>query len=194
MDIPYVECKDGEATQKTMTLEVRVGSVSQSQKDALAASAQLALKGCMSGGAVIFPDWWQTRLNSDRPQLAILYREWDGRKFGTYYHTQHIPHYSKPKNYKPKFPDIKKGGIQATLTLNDNSKIIVNCATNTEAKRVINAYKTFVDGKFLKGVKNPKLAERPDELKKVTTRAVRAEFYSKGQLDLKPDWSIDLYE
>lgn len=194
MEIPYGICdKDGKSELKSMTFEVKAGSVTQAQKDLLNKSAQLALKGCGCDSAIAsFPDWWDTRINSDRPQLAILYREWDGRKFGAYYHTQHIPHYNKPKSYKPKFPDIKKGDMMGLLTLNDNSKIIVNGATNTETKRVISAYKAFIDGKFLKGVKNPRIVERPDELKKVTTRAIRAEFYSKGQLNLKPDWSLEL--
>ena len=177
-----------------MSFQVKEGTVTQSQIDEFSKSAQLAIKGCECDGTAIaiFPDWWQTKLNADRPQLAILYREWDGRKFGAYYHTQHIPHYNKPKSYKPTFPDIKKGNIMGMLTLTDNSKIIINGASNAEVKKVINAFKTFVDGKFKKGIKEPKLGERPDEIKKVTTRAIRAEFYSKGQLDTKPDWSIEL--
>ncbi len=195
VDLPYGICdKDGKGKLKSESFNVRVGSVTQAQIDLFSASAQLAMKSCECGGAAIaiFPDWWQTKINADRPQLAILYREWNGTKFGEYYHTQHIPHYNKPKGHKPSFPDIKKGSAMGILILNDNSKIIVNADNNSEAKKVINAYKTFVKGEFLKGVKGPRMSERAGDIKKVTTRAIRAEFYSKGQEDTAPDWSITL--
>jgi hypothetical protein len=192
VDIPYVECKDGEATQKTITLEVRKGTVTQSQKDALAKSAQLALKGCSSSSNVVtFPDSWAGKITDDRPQAVVYYREWNGSKFGDYKHHVSIPHYSKPKGYKPSLPTIKKGSFFGILTFKDNSKIHVNCESINEAKRVVNALKQLsgIKGKGAQGTYG-EIGDR--ELKKVTTKPVRLDFYSKGRENSIPDWSVDL--
>jgi len=191
LDIPYVECKDGEATQKTMTLEVRVGSVTQSQKDSLAKSAQLALKGCSSSSNVsTFPDSWASRIPDERPQAAIYYREWSNGKWGKYTCSVHIPYYSKPKGFKPTLPTIKKGGYFGILKLKDNSQIYVNCESIQECKRVISMLKGFT-GTEGKGAK-AKYGEFGDgDLKKVTVKAVRLDFYPKGKSE-GVGWSVDL--
>lgn len=193
MDIPYVECsKDGEATQKTMTLEVRAGSITQSQKDALAKSAQLALKGCTSSSNVVtFPDSWAGKVDGDRPVAVIYYREWNGSKFGDYKHSVSIPWYSKPKGYKPSLPIIKKGSFFGILKFKDNSQIYVNCESINEAKRIISALKPL-SGTKAQGAK-AKYGEYGDgSLKRVQTKGVRLDFYSKGRANAIPDWSVDL--
>jgi hypothetical protein len=193
VEIPYGICdKDGKSELKSMTFEVKAGSVTQAQKDLLNKSAQLALKGCGCDSAIAtLPDWWTTRIGADRPQAVVYYREWDGNKFGKYTHSLSIPHYSKPKGYKPNLPQIKKGGYSAVLKLKDNSQIVVNCESITEAKRVINSLRPLV-GTFAKGSR-VKYGEYGDgSLKKVTTKAVRLDFYSKGQENSTPDWSVNL--
>ena len=193
MEIPYVECKDGEATQKMMTLEVRAGSITQSQKDALAKSAQLALKGCQSDKAVAtLPDWWQTRIGADRPQAVVYFREWDGKKFGSYTHQVSIPHYSKPKTYKPQFPIMKKGDENGIMVLSDNSKIVVNCVSKNEAKKMLDFFKRLVSVTYAKKVFTKFGTYGEGGLKKVETKAVRLDFYSRGQEFAAPDWSVDL--
>lgn len=193
MDIPYVESEKGECKLKTITLEVRKGSVNQSQKDALAKSAQLALKGCQSNMAVAtIPDWWQTRIGADRPQAVVYFREWNGKKFGDYTHQVSIPHYSKPKNYKPQFPIMKKGDNNGIMVLKDNSKIVVNCVSKNEAKKMLDFLKSLVGVAYAKKVFTKFGAYQDGSLKKVETKAVRLDFYSKGQEFSAPDWSVDL--
>jgi hypothetical protein len=137
------------------------------------------------------PDWWQTRIGGDRPQAVVYYREWDGTKYGSYTHHVSIPHYSKPKGFKPSLPSMSKGKHQGTLVLRDNSKIIVCCASRQEAGRVISSLRSFT-GDYARGAKAKYGEYGDDELKKVKTRPIRLDYYSTGQKNSTPDWSVSL--
>ncbi|NJN13887.1 MAG: hypothetical protein HC815_40870, partial [Richelia sp. RM1_1_1] len=143
---------------------------------------------------LVVPEWWQVR-DFQKPQLVIQYAELlsDG-KLGKSRWTTTIPHYNKPKTYKPKFPKYEKGDTEAIFILNDNSKIIINAKNKTEALKVINALKQFINPKFLKNTKPPKIGERSGSYKKVKVVPVRCHFFSKGQQNTAPDWSLKLRE
>ena len=56
---------------------------------------------CASSGSVAFRAWWQTRLNSDVPQIVCLFRK-DG---SSTYHSRSIPHpVNTDKPIKPLLP------------------------------------------------------------------------------------------
>jgi hypothetical protein len=143
------------------------------------------------------PEWWQIRAEAQRPQLVILYAEVlsTGKLTGSRWSLT-IPHYSRPKGFRPSIPAYEKGNWEGILTLTDNSKIIVNAASASECKRVINRLKILIpneyrvkDGKAIRA----KVGERTGTgLKQTKVTPVRADFYSNGAKSLTPDYSINL--
>jgi hypothetical protein len=138
------------------------------------------------------PEWWQVR-TGQRPQLVILYAEVskDGKLTSSRW-SLNLPHYNKPKSYKPAFPTYEKGSFEGILRLSDNSPVIVNCKNSTECKRVLNALKQFIPQKLTKG-SVMKIGERfGADYKQVRVKAVSIKFFAEGQKDMKPTWIMDL--
>lgn len=160
--------------------------------------AKLEALQCEQNNAIAaVPEWWQIRPEAQRSQLVVLFAEVKSTgKLGDSRWTLAIPHYNRGKGFKPKIPDYNKGSWEGILVLKDNSKIIVNAKDRTECTRVINALKInvpveyrVVNGKAIKA----KIGERVNsDLKECRVTAIRADFFSTGQRNLKPDWSIDL--
>ena len=90
----------------------------------------------------------------------------------------------------------EKGSWEGILVLKDNSKIIVNAKDRSECAKVINALKINVPVEYRTVKGKPakaKIGERINsDLKQCKVTAIRASFFSTGQRDMKPDWSIDL--
>ncbi len=143
------------------------------------------------------PEWWQARRGADIPQLAIIFAEqFDSGKLGDSRWTLSIPHYNKPKGARPNIPTYKKGNWFGTLRLTDGSKLGVNAGSSSECKRVLNRLKIHIPVEFRtkkgKAIK-PRIVEDPNAaFKECKVTPVRADFYSKGQTNLQPDWSINL--
>ncbi len=143
------------------------------------------------------PEWWQIRAEAQRPQLVILYAEvLSTGKLTKSRWSLTVPHYDRPKGFKPSIPEYQKGNWEGILVLTDNSKIIVNASSASECKRVINRLKILIpssyrvkDGKAIKA----KVGERINaDLKKARVIPIRADFYSTGARNMTPDWSINL--
>ncbi|WP_016951246.1 hypothetical protein [Anabaena sp. PCC 7108] len=127
--------------------------------------------------------------------LVIQYAELlENGKLGSSRWILTIPHYNKPKEFKLKMPDYSKGDYEAIKELNDNSKIIVNAASETECIKVINACLQHVPEKYTLGSKPPKVGKREKVYKKCKVTAVRSHFFLTGQKDLIPTWSKSLRE
>jgi hypothetical protein len=142
----------------------------------------------------VVPEWWQVRV-FQRPQLVIQYAELlDNGKLGSSRWSVTIPHYNKPKTSKPQFPRYEKGNFEGILVLSDNSKIIINAKNKTECQRVINALKAFVNPKYLKDARPPKIGERPGTYKRVNVVPVRCHYFSTGQQNTLPNWSLSLWD
>ncbi len=192
MTIPYCECGPSGPEIKTARISVEPGTYTPDLQKLYETSANLAMLGCVTQGRLTIPDWWQTRIGSDRPVLSILYRENNGGRWGDYYHTVNIPHYAYPQGYKPTLPIISKGKYQATAILKDNSKIIINGSSMAEARKAINQL-VQLTGQYASDA-TITISERKDELKKVRTKAVRGSFFSTGYQNSNPDWTIELYK
>jgi hypothetical protein len=187
----FSKCEDGAPVFTTVNVSVLKGTEQANIKmfESVANTEALQCKSC--DAVVTFPDSWAGKVPDERPQAVVYYREWNGSKFGAYTHSVHIPHYSKPKGFKPSLPIIKKGEFFGILKFRDNSQIYVNCESITEAKRVISALRQF-SGIAAKGARG-KYGEYGDgDLKRVTTKAVRLDFYSKGRSQGFVDWSVEL--
>ncbi|NJO62672.1 MAG: hypothetical protein HC836_31910 [Richelia sp. RM2_1_2] len=204
VEVPTIICelKNGEYKPKREIKKVKVISTSSGSEtlkvqfnfqEIAKTNEELCLLKNLDPTLVV-PEWWQVR-DFQKPQLVIQYAELlsDG-KLGKSRWTTTIPHYNKPKTYKPKFPKYEKGDTEAIFILNDNSKIIINAKNKTEALKVINALKQFINPKFLKNTKPPKIGERSGSYKKVKVVPVRCHFFSKGQQNTAPDWSLKLRE
>jgi hypothetical protein len=182
--------------------EAKTLNVPENQADALKillddAADRKGEKCTLEANTLTIPEWWAVRPGADRPQMVILYAEvLKTGKLTTSRWQLTIPHYNRPKGAKPSIPKYKKGNVKGTLTLTDNSKIVINASTASECRKVINKLKILIpvalrtkEGKAIK----PTILEREDgPLKQVDVIPLRGDFYLKGQLSGKPDWSVNL--
>lgn len=141
----------------------------------------------------LLPEWWQIR-TGQRPQLVIRYREiFETGKLGNSCWSLTLPHYNKPKGYRPSFPSYHKGDTEGIQELSDNSKIIINAKSPVECKRVLNVLKQFVNPAYLKNINPPKIGNRDgSEYKKVRVVPVTMSFFPHGQANSRPEWSASL--
>ena len=189
-------------TKNEIDFEEKSIKVPNSEKDAyqLLYSRIFALESAQCGdnqAIASVPEGWQARRGSDIPQLAILFAEvFASGKLGKSRWTLCIPHYNRAKGAKPAIPTYNKGNWFGSLKLTDGSKLGVNAATSSECKRVLNRLKIHIPIEFRtkkgKAIK-PRIVEDPTaDLKECKVTPVRADFYSKDQSNMTPDWSIDL--
>ncbi|NEP18242.1 MAG: hypothetical protein F6J97_15285 [Leptolyngbya sp. SIO4C1] len=144
---------------------------------------------CNEGSAVAIPEWWAVRPGADVPQLAITFKSQQGSS----YWSLTIPHYNKPQNVKPQIPAYEKGSYFATLTLKDNTKLVVNAKSFNEGERVILSLAGYIDPAFLTTPLNIHQGRRRGAaLTEVRVIPTRGYFYSTGQQDSRPDWVTDI--
>ena len=134
------------------------------------------------------PEYWQVRVGQ-RPQAAIVYREFKDGKFTNVYYTSHIPHYTGNKNTKPNLSQYNKGETSCIYICKDNSRLSIYASNEAEAKRVINQMEKYIDPKMRGDI--VKMGTRKG-LKKTTVKPIRLDYFSTGQIKLSPDWSINL--
>lgn len=130
-----------------------------------------------------FPERWATKPLSNIPQLVIVFRKVKKSRSGNYQLV--IPHYNGPR--KPIVSHHTKGNRIGTLTLRDNSTLVVNAFSDREAERVVNKLKPYIDRRYL--TDDFKITERRGaKLAQDQYRPIRADFYSQGQENSVPDW------
>lgn len=129
------------------------------------------------------PERWATKPIDNMPQLVIVFRKVGKTRSGNYQIV--IPHYKGPRN--PLVSYHTKGNRIGTLTLKDNSSIVVNAVTDREAERVINQLKKFVDRKYL--TDDFKITERKGaKIAQDRYRPIRADYYPEGQNSSGVEW------
>lgn len=140
---------------------------------------------------LVIPEWWQVRAGQ-RPQLVIVYAERASTgKLGKSRWSLTIPHYKFGPKHKPRFPSYNRGDIEGILTLSDNSKIFVNAATTSEAKRVLKSLQQFVPERLLQNAHTKVGERRGAPYRKCRVVPTLAKYFSKGQGQLGPDWTIE---
>ena len=131
------------------------------------------------------PEHWEKRVGSDRSQLVVIYRPKHKTPERTGNYPICIPHYAGDK--KPKIPEFKKGNWQGILTLEDNSKLIINGASSTETERVIKAFKRYIKPAYL--TDNLKIGHlKSNPFHEFEVKPLRADYYSRGKKNAQPDW------
>jgi hypothetical protein len=138
------------------------------------------------------PDWWQIRPEAGRPQLVIQFGEDLGNgKIGAPKYAITIPHYKGSKPSASPLPKYKKGSWEEILTLNDNSKVIVNAENQSEARKVINACQQIISPEYLTNsyLKGGTI-RKGKALKEILVIPKMAKFFSTGQQNTIPDWIV----
>jgi hypothetical protein len=137
------------------------------------------------------PEWWPARIGGQRPQLVTLFAEkLPNGKLGRTRWPLTIPHYN-PRVRKPNLPSYKKGQWEGILTLKDNSKLIVNAISQSEAERVINAVKTYISPAYLAGAQLKIGIRKGEPLKQCLVVPTSAKFFATGQKNTVPNWTVD---
>lgn len=127
------------------------------------------------------PSGWAIKPGDFLPQLVVIYRIKGKTRTGNYELV--IPHYRG--NKYPVLPSYKKGSHKLTLVLKDGSKLIVNAATESEGKRVINQCSKYIDSRFLTN----DIRHTENQLVNINDMiSVRADFYPTGQNQHEPLW------
>lgn len=99
-------------------------------------------------------------------------------------------------NYKNKIiesiPSYTKGSFATILTLNDNSKVVVNAISKAEGEGFMNKVKNVISGEKLQNALLKSGGERKGaDLKQIEVKPAYAKFFPKGQKDLLPEWSYN---
>lgn len=167
-----------------------------------------------SDAGQLSPEKWDVKVGRDRPQLVVSFaQKLPNGKLGRTRWEMQIPHYKYGQQdqktlKKPDIPTYNRGPFWGRLILKDNSRLVVNAESIEEAKRVLKLLKKEVDPKQLDRMidpnwepdpkkpnakpklidREPVFGERIDIAYKKNVVPVRAEYYSKGQLQVKPDW------
>jgi hypothetical protein len=134
-----------------------------------------------------YPEGWMIKRGQDIPQLAIIFRDTSKNSISGNY-TIHIPHYNGDR--KPTIPSYQKGDHWARWILKDNSQILVNGNTQTEALRIIGKLEKLVLPKYRTDkVSGLKVGEYTrGTIKKIKVAPVRADYYDKGKTNSAVDW------
>jgi hypothetical protein len=152
--------------------------------------AKLATEHCEKEAIAAVPEWWQVRIEAGRPQLVILFGKVlpDGKVERAKYGLT-IPHYSGGRTNTPPIGTYKHGQIEGILTLNDNSKVMVNAASEAEASRVLFMAKQAIDPLYVKG-SFIKIGPRQGQVLAPVTLVPRyGKFFASGLRNTKPDWT-----
>ena len=144
-------------------------------------------RACSTYAAI--PEWWQTRLGADRPQLVLQFAERYGNgRYGPPKYPVTIPHYRGGIPDAPPIPSFSKGQYHGVLILTDNSKVIVNCQSATECNRVLDLAEGVIGGGMTQGVRRSIGERRGRSLDQITVYCRVAKFFPQGQLNTNPDW------
>lgn len=192
--VATISCIDGVATEEQKTIHIIEGTEEQVRSEFLQL-AEIHKHQCSNPSIAAVPEWWQVRLGAERPQLILQFAEdlGDG-KFGAPKYALSIPHYTLGIPSDAPIGSYQKGSWEGILTLSDNSKIIVNCITHSEAERVLNLIQPLVDTDKLEG-SFIKIGERKGQpLSEILVSPRIAKFFPTGQQDMKPAWIKYFYE
>lgn len=156
----------------------------------LEAMASLAAEACAGVAPIAVPDYWQVRLGADRPIVTLSFRE-SGTKI---YHSLSIPHPKKTTPWSgPQIGDYDAGPFAGIITLRDNSKIIVNAASEAEANRVLDKAVLLVDPAWTSPDDPRVIQKRKGIAVKLTRRVERkASYFPSGGRVGTPRWSVVL--
>ena len=156
IQVPVVECHQDSATGvftplRKLTvipiLATKTGNEAAKvvgMYEALAAANEKLCEQCNPPAAVAsLPELWELKASNQRNQLQVSYKRADNTNRSRWHLT--IPHfdYALREAFSP--PAYQKGKYACSLTLADNSHLLVNAHTPAEGKRVITYFNAFIE-------------------------------------------------
>ena len=136
------------------------------------------------------PDSWQIRLDRTPPQLVIQYAEiFSNGKTGSPKYSISIPYYlmSESETKAALFPTYTKGQRMGILTLQDNSKLIINAKDEREVDTVLSKLKMLIDPTKRIGEVFSNNQRKGQVLNQIRVAPKIAKYFAGGKND-KPQW------
>lgn len=184
--------ENGEAKTKQITIQVLPKDKARTEA-AFKELLDIRSKECSLNDRVqTTADYWKTR-RGQVPQAVVLFKTTTRQANGEYsYYQLQIPHYNGGKKSRPSIPSYQKGEFMAIYECLDGSQMQIYAASDAEAKRVINSMERYINPRMRAKDKNDIKTGKRGGLAKVSVNPIRLDFYSKGQDQAAPDWSIPL--
>ena len=134
------------------------------------------------------PEWWATRVGADRPQAVISFRaKTSNGKWAPSTYPVSIP-WAKDIAGTPTLSPYWKGNHYGHLILSDNSKLIVNCKSQSEAERVLGQLSSLIEPGKLQGAMERYGTTKGPEIKQQQVYPRYMFYFSTGQKNTSPDW------
>lgn len=183
--IPLTPC-GGDATSVEIS-GPRIEVLTKAVTELAGQNDQIGQRSCSTIASI--PEYWQTRIGADRPQLIVQYGQlFSDGTIGPSKYQVSIPHYSGAAGSVPALTNYTKGQWMGIQTLSDNSKIIVNAVSISEADFVLDQMLGYVDGAFTGNTKRTHSYRKGEELSQIEVTPVWVKYHSEGQKNSQPDW------
>lgn len=187
INIPYYDC-DAEQF-KSLLWKVKQGDASSEDLDLLSKHAQYVAYWCQDPSmSVAVPEWWTVRAGANREQLITTFRYQDRSTYSSLI----IPHpNSDPAQGESPIAPYTAGDFMGREELTDNSKIVVNAATEDEAKRVLDEMASWVQSSYRYSEPKRTICLRQGQGVQEIRRVPRkVEYFSQGRAtNGKPDYA-----
>jgi len=140
---------------------------------------------------VVFPSGWNIRPEYWRPQLVIKFRgKSENGKLTNSWWSITVPHYNgQTRPQTSPIQEYRRGSVEGILTLNDNSKVTVHCASEGQALYILEGIRAYIDPKQTDGsyIKTGMIRSQ-SPIKTVNVVPWDAKYYSQGAKGQNPDW------
>jgi hypothetical protein len=185
IEVEQVTCVNGKVVSEIITMSV-LESHAAAEIEACRARAEMLKAQCLLEPIAAVPEWWQSRIGSDRPQLIVIYASAKNSKWSL-----SLPWYkgSYGSQIIATIPGYTKGSFTTVLTLADNSKVVVNATSKIEGETFIKRIQQLIVGDLLVGAELKSGGERKDSIKRAAVTPISAKYFATGQKNLLPDWS-----
>ncbi|MEM9220607.1 MAG: hypothetical protein AAGD25_40590 [Cyanobacteria bacterium P01_F01_bin.150] len=135
-----------------------------------------------------WPEWWATRPGGQVPQCITVYapKDKDGHWLPGRFPIA-VPYANQPSPVK----SFWKGNYQGRLILNDNSDLIVHCASEGEARALVMQLSASIPFRYRRGSHNSYGWNAAMSGGAVEVWRKYAEYFPKGQASRESLWKVD---
>lgn len=184
--VPVIDCNNYSVVETLRVIQVIKGTENQ-VKLAHEQAAKTATQQCIAGPPVsAIADWWQVRLQSDVPQLVLIYGPTANRN----YHDLSIPH---PRDISKRaiapIGVYTKGSFQGMVICKDNSKFVVNAVSAQLAASLCEEAIAAIDPAWLELPPRVHISQRKGQGVKPELMKPRfLMYFPTGQRQTIPEW------
>ena len=190
LEIPWWHCDDGKVRKSKRIIKIIKGTRERElfhfQQIAALKEAECEEKNT----ALAIPEWWQIRPEYNRPQLLMIFYEYEAngkRKSGPWQLTIPHPNLLAVPAQSPISP-YWKGNWELIWDLKDNSKLILHCNSRQECERIFIQCKAIIKPNYWGG-RGPKIGERvASALPERFVYPRQCNYHSHGIRHTNPNW------